>query len=309
MSILLMGNDVRQYEVISAWATLPEDMSFGYTHGVEMDSNRRIYIFHTGTPSVAVFNEDGEYITSWGEQFEGGAHGFYLHRKEDGSEQFYVTDTERGLVVKTTLEGEHLLEIGTPDLPEIYNEEKKFIPTDVAVAANGDLYIADGYGQSYVHQYDSQGGYIRSWGGEGTEAGQLTCPHGISVNVRGGEEELYVADRGNNRIQVFTMDGQHKRFITDDMKMPCNFYFYGDEIVFPDLLSRVSIFDRDDRLIVHLGDDPEASRQEGWPNLPKSYYRDDRFSSPHGVCVDPEGNLYVVEWIEDGRVTKLIRKN
>ncbi|QCT03629.1 NHL repeat-containing protein [Paenibacillus algicola] len=303
-----IGTETREYEVISSWACLPEGMSFGYTHGIEVDSNQRIYVFHTGSPSVAVFHENGEYMTSWGEEFQGGAHGFYLHHDEEG-EHFYITDTERNLVAKTTLEGEVLLRIGTPDLPEIYDEQRTFIPTDVAVGPNGDIYIADGYGQSYVHHYDKDGKYIRSWGGTGSEMGQLTCPHGISVNLRGEEPELYVADRGNNRIQVFTMAGEPKRLITAEMKMPCSFYFFEDEIIFPDLLSRITILDRNDELIAHLGDDPEASKQQGWPNLPKSYYRPDRFSSPHGVCADREGNLYVAEWIEFGRVTKLVRKS
>lgn len=182
------------------------------------------------------------------------------------------------------------------------------MPTDVAIGLNGDIYIADGYGQSWIHQYDAAGQYIRSWGGKGSAPGELNCPHGISVDTRRGEPELYVADRGNHRVQVFTMDGKHVRFISENMKMPCSFYFHGSEVVFPDLHSRVTILDSEDRLITHLGDDPQAHQQEGWPNLPKSYYRRDKFSSPHGVCVDAQGNVYVAEWISDGRVTKLVRQ-
>lgn len=126
--------------------------------------------------------------------------------------------------------------------------------------------------------------------------------------MRGSEPELFVADRGNFRIQVFTLDGKHKRFITNDMDMPSSFYFSGDEVYFPDLHSRVTIFDKNDQLVTHLGEDQQAYKQEGWPNLPKKYYRQDRFSSPHGVCVDSKGSVYVAEWIFYGRVTKLIRK-
>ena len=99
-----------------------------------------------------------------------------------------------------------------------------------------------------------------------------------------------------------------KRFIQEDMDLPCSFYCVGEEMYFPDLHSRVTIFDGNDRLITHLGEDPEAHKQEGWPNLPKSYYRPDKFSSPHGVCVDSQGSVYVAEWIIDGRVTKLVRR-
>jgi hypothetical protein len=77
----------------------------------------------------------------------------------------------------------------------------------------------------------------------------------------------------------------------------------------PDLNSRVTIFDENDRLLTHLGEDQQAYKQAGWPNLPKSFYRIGRFSSPHGLCVDSQGDVYVAEWISDGRLTKLRRVN
>jgi len=302
-----MGSGTHVYEVAEGWAKLPEGMEFGYTHGIEVDAEGNVLVFHTGDKPVVVFDKDGNYLRSWGEAFAGGAHGFYLHNESDG-QYLYVTDTARRLVVKTTLDGKEILTIGTPDLPDIYDEDRKFVPTDVAVGPNGDIYVVDGYGQSWIHQYDSQGQLIRSWGGKGSEPGQVNCPHGISVDLRGEEPELYVADRGNNRIQVFTLDGKHKRFITDDMKMPCSFYYYKDEIYFPDLQSRITIFDKNDRLITHLGDDENASKREGWPNIDVNLFEADKFSSPHGVCVDADGNVYVAEWTVHGRVTKLVRK-
>ncbi|OAB35100.1 hypothetical protein PMSD_13325 [Paenibacillus macquariensis subsp. defensor] len=298
------GNAARSYDLVPGWAKLPAHLEFGYTHGIVVDQQDNVYVFHTGKPSIFKFDQTGEFQAAWGEEFEGGAHGFYLH-KEHNSEYLFITDTARGNVVKMDLSGKHLLTLETPDRPDIYNEELKYIPTDVAVSANGDIYVSDGYGQSWIHHYTAAGEYIRSWGGKGTELGQLNCPHGISIDIRSGIEEVYIADRGNHRIQVFTLQGDFKRVIVDDMDQPCSFYYHGGDLFFPDLNSRVTIFDKNDRLICHLGEDQQAYKQTGWPNLPKSYYCDNKFSSPHGVCVDSKGSVYVAEWIIDGRVTKL----
>lgn len=302
----LVGSGSHVYEANSNWAKLPDSIRLGYTHGIVTDAQDNVYLFHTNRPSVVKFDPEGNYISSWGDEYAGGAHGFYLHR-ESGGEFLYLTDTSRGLLVKTTLDGEKVLELGTPDLPGIYDDDHRYVPTDAAVAPNGDIYVTDGYGQNWIHRYSSDGTYISSFGGTGSEPGKLSCPHGISIDTRNGEPELYVADRSNHRIQVLTLDGTHKRFIDENMDMPCSFFIFGDELYFPDLHSRVTIFDRNDKLITHLGEDQQAYKQEGWPNLPESYFRPNRFSSPHGVCVDSKGDVYVAEWTVNGRVTKLTR--
>lgn len=301
------GNNLFRVEVVEGWGQLPASFAFGYTHGIVTDSQDNVYVLHTGENNVMMFNRSGEWLRAWSvEGIADGAHGLYLHAEPDG-EYLYLTDCELGTVVKSTLHGEVVLRLSPPQLPDVYGPDKPYKPTDLAVAPNGDIYVADGYGQNWIHQYDSFGQRIRSWGGTGSEAGQLKCPHGISVKTTDSETELYVADRGNNRIQVFTLDGVHKRFIDHDMDMPCSFYFHDGLMFFPDLHSRVTVFDSNDLLVAHLGEDQLAYKQNGWPNLPKAYYRPERFSSPHGVCVDSHGDVYVAEWISDGRVTKLRR--
>ncbi|TLS52598.1 hypothetical protein FE782_08150 [Paenibacillus antri] len=303
---MIIGSGNHRYDMNPAWAQLPESIRFGYCHGIVTDSEDNVYVFHTNAPCVVKFDPEGRYLASWGDEYEGGAHGFYLH--DEGGEQYlYITDTARGSVVKTTLSGEKVLELGAPDLPNAYDAERKYVPTDVAVAPNGDIYVADGYGQNWVHRYRANGEYVGSFGGTGSEPGRFKCPHGISVDVRRGEPELYVADRGNHRIQVLTPDGEPIRIIDENMDMPCSFFFHGDEMIFPDLHSRVTIFDANDTFVTHLGEDQLAYKQQGWPNLPESYFRGNRFSSPHGVCADRSGNIYVAEWTVNGRVTKLTK--
>lgn len=302
------ANGIR-HELVEDWGKPPEGYEFGYTHGVVVDRNDRVYVLHTKSPNVAVFERDGSFVTAWEvEGIGGGAHGFYLHLEND-AEYLYLTDTNSAAVIKTTLQGEIVLRLDPPQLPDVYGPDKAYKPTDLAVAPNGDIYVADGYGQHWIHHYSAAGVYLRSWGGLGSEPGKVKCPHGISVKLTGGEPELYVADRGNFSIQVFTLDGEHKRFIDNDMDMPCSFYFHDGLMYFPDLHSRVTIFDEQDRLVTHLGEDQQAYKQKGWPNLPKPYFRPGRFSSPHGLCVDSHGDVYVAEWISDGRLTKLKRTN
>lgn len=299
-----MGNESYDYEIVEGWAKLPSSYTMGYTHGIVTDALDHVYVFHTGAPSIYKFDKEGNFLSAFGDRFGDGAHGFYLHQEATG-EYLYATDIARGLMVKMTLDGQEVMTLGVPDLPEVYDAERKYMPTDVAVAPNGDIYITDGYGQSWVHVYTAAGEYKKSWGGKGSDSGRFDCPHGISVDLRSGEPEIYVADRGNHRLQAFTPDGEFKRIIDKDMDLPCSFYFFEGKMYIPDLNSRVSIYDRQDRLCAHLGEDQQAYKQEGWPNLAKSYYRVDRFSSPHGLCVDSTGSVYVAEWIHDGRLTKL----
>ena len=85
--------------------------------------------------------------------------------------------------------------------------------------------MGDGYGSSYINQYNSKGEYLRTFGGKGKEAGKVDCPHGIVVDMRTGKPILTVADRGNNRIQRFTLAGEHIDFIDGTNLLPCHSFF------------------------------------------------------------------------------------
>jgi len=298
--------ETHRFELQAGWAKWPTDVVPGYTHGIVVDAQDNVYVFNTSKDAVTVFDREGHFLHAWGSDFAAGAHGLFLSREQDG-EYLFLTDTARRMVYKTTLSGDLLLSLGAPDLPSVYHTLEDYCPTDVAVAPNGDFYVVDGYGQSYVHQYSAAGHYIRSWGGKGAAAGQLDCPHGAWVDTRQSEPLLYVADRGNHRIQVFTLDGQHVRFISDNLDQPCCFYAFDGDLYIPDLHSRVTILDSQDRLVTHLGEDATAWHKEGWPNLSPSERVPDKFISPHAVCVDSHGDLYVAEWVSDGRVTKWAR--
>lgn len=310
----ILGSGEHVYEAHHDWGDLPANIRYGNTHGVVEDSQGRIYVHHTvnatseSSDSMVVFDAKGRFIKSWGKEFKGGAHG--LHIQKEGSTEFlYLCDTKRGIVVKATLDGEEVYTIGYPDESEGYKpgadgKKPKYSPTNLAIGPTGDLYVGDGYGSSYVNQYNSKGEYIRTFGGKGKEAGKLDCPHGISLDRRGPEPILIVADRANNRIQRFTLDGKHIDFVAGT-NLPCYFdFFKNGDVVVPDLGARVTLMDRNNQVIEQLGDD-SASKWRETRTETRDHFKPGKFVCPHGACFDHEGNIFVVEWVEVGRVTKL----
>lgn len=174
----------------------------------------------------------------------------------------------------------------------------------MATAPDGTLFVSDGYGRNYIHLYRPDGTYLKSFGGTGDALGRMSTPHGLMVDTRLDSPRLVVADRSNHRLQYFTLGGEPLHFVRDELRLPCHFHQRGGELLIPDLMSRVTLFDRDDRLIVHLGDGGDYA---GLRDKPRTAFTPGKFVAPHGAIFDQEGNIFVVEWVEVGRVTKLRR--
>lgn len=305
----VLGEGADTYECVHDWGELPSTITYGNTHGVCEDSQGRIYIKHTvgrgsqKDDAIVVFDHNGKFIRSWGAEFKSGAHG--LHLSKEGAEEFlYLADPNRGLMVKTTLDGREVFRLGVPEESGLYNSPGEYHPTNVATAPNGDFYVADGYGKSWIHQYSANARYIRSFGGPGKERGQTLCSHGLMVDTRGEEPKLVVADRSNRRLQYFTLDGRHFSFVKDEMRAPCHFHQRGGHLLVPDLESRVTILDRDNKLVVHLGD---GTHYNGIRDKSRDAFTPGKFVAPHSAIYDHAGNIFVVEWVEVGRVTRLVR--
>lgn len=310
----VLGSGEHVYEAQHDWGELPAQIKYGNTHGVVEDSQRRIYVHHTvnaaseSSDSMVVFDHKGKFIKSWGKEFKGGAHGLHI-RKEGSTEFLYLCDTKRGVIVKATLDGEEVYSLGYPEQSDAYKpgpdgKRPKWSPTNLAIAPNGDLYVGDGYGSSYILQYNSKGEYLKTFGGKGKEPGKLDCPHGLIMDMRGKTPILTVADRANNRIQRFNLDGQHLDFVAGT-NLPCYFdYFHNGDCVVPDLGARVTLLDRNNQVIEQLGDD-SGSEWRKTRALTRDHFTPGKFVCPHGACFDHAGNIFVVEWVEVGRVTKL----
>lgn len=309
----VLGSGEHTYECIHDWGELPKTISYGNTHGVVEDSQGFIYVHHTvnaaseSDDTMVVFDPKGKFVRSWGKDFKGGAHG--LHINKEGKEDFlYLCDTKRGVIAKTNLKGEVVWQLGYPEDSEAYKpgadgKKKKWSPTNLAVARNGDVYVGDGYGSSYVLQYDKNGKYIRTIASPGKAPGELSSPHGIAIDSRGGRERLLVADRSNKRLQYFTMDGKHESF-AGNVILPCHFSFLKDTLLIPDLDSRVTLLDKDNKLIAHLGEGDAAGSRD-LRKKARDQFVPGKFVCPHGAWFDHKGNIFVAEWVEVGRVTKL----
>jgi hypothetical protein len=219
----------------------------------------------------------------------------------------YLAHTRRHELVKTTNDGTVLWTIGWPQASGIYDQEEQFNPTAVAVAPDGRIFVADGYGRSWIHVYAPDRSYVRSFGGPGKEASKLQTPHGLWLDARGKEPLLLVCDRENHRLQWFSMDGAFVRLMDQDLRRPCNVAPLPDGgLVVADLAGRITLLDKDDKVVAQLGDnpDPKLRAQNG---VPRDKWQDGVFLSPHGVCVDQKGDIYVMDWNSLGRISKLAK--
>lgn len=311
----VLGQGEYRYECVHNWGELPASIKWQTTHGVAVDAAGLVYITHQGAgkdvmDTVVVFDPKGKYVRSFGRKYHTGGHGIDI-RKEGSEEFLYLSHmTAKGPVAKVTLKGEVVWEKGPPEEPGVYKGKAAYRPTNVAFAPDGGFYIGDGYGSHYIHQYDKAGKWVRTWGGVGKEPGQMRTPHGIWLDDRSGRTpSLVVADRANARLQYFTLDGKHLGFL-HDVLFPAHFDTRGEVLLVPDLHARVSLFDKNNKPLVHLGDDPEWRKkvldgfkirqdEKAWPA--------GKFIHPHDACFDKEGNIFVVEWVRTGRVTLLKR--
>jgi len=275
------------YEVVEGWGKLPEGWIFTQVAGVAVNSQDKVYVYNRGEHPMIIFDREGNFLTSWGEDFlTRGGHGIFI----DTDDYVYLADGTMQTVMKFTPEGERLLTLGTEGQA---NEGKPFNRlTDVALSSAGEIYVSDGYGNSLVHRFSPDGDLILSWGEPGAEPGQFNLPHSVWVDKK---ERVYVADRENHRIQIFTSEGE---FITmwTGFRQPTDLFIDADDNFYiSELQHRVSIVNLNGEILARLGG--ESSDEPG------------QFIAPHAVWTDSQNSLYVGEVLEGQRIQKFLRKS
>jgi sugar lactone lactonase YvrE len=301
-----LGAGRHTYRWTPGFCVDPDGKPIGNTHGgIAFDSRGRMYFTTDTERAIIVLDEHGKYATSIASEYAGGIHSLLLRREGD-QEFLYFTHHAKGVAVKMSLDGETIWSLGAPMESGKYGAPGEYHPTSLAIAKDGRIYVADGYGTSWIHQYDPERKYVKSFGGYGTGDDQMRTCHGLWIDARSGTEKLLVADRENQRLQLFDLDGKHLRVIAADVRRPCGFSQFGDDLAVADLAGRVTILDREFAVVTHLGDQPDPAKR-AQNGVPVDQWRTGEFISPHGCAFDAKGNLYVMDWVSAGRVTRLER--
>ncbi len=295
-----------RYKLVEGWEKLPANFKHLDCVGTGVDANDRVYLITRSDARVIVYERDGTFVTAWGE-------GVFTPRTHcirfgpDGA--VYTVDDGDHTVRKFTPEGKQLMILGTPGVASDTGYDKTKgaesiahggppfnRPTGVAIAPNGDIYVADGYGNARVHRFTSDGKLVQSWGEPGTGPSQFNLPHDIWVLP---DERVFLADRENDRIQIFSLSGKFIEQWTH-IQRPTGLcvrdgLIYVSELwwipgqrsyrrgkIEKDEPGRVTVMDMNGKVLARFG-------HEGERTAPGN------FIAPHGICADSRGDIYVSE--------------
>jgi len=251
--------------------------------------------------NVIVYEKSGKLLETWGTEYPG-AHGLTLV-KENGTDFLLISDFERNQIIKTTIDGKVILTIDYPKETGLYSVKGKFRPTETAVADNGDIYVADGYGEQYIIHYSRKGELLNVFGGKGQEDGQFLNAHGICFDNRDTETpSLLITARELNQLKRFTLDGKFIETIDVPGALICRPVIHKKEIYFAVLRSRNST-DYDSGFILIMNEKNEVVSCPGatkpiydGEELQELYQTVRLFQHPHDVCIDDDENMYVAQW-------------
>ncbi len=298
---MIIGHGNFKYKVDTNWGNLnPQRYPVKDCHEMVQDRAGRLILLTNHTQNnVLIYSKDGQLIDSWGNDFPG-AHGLSL--KDEGGEEFlYITDTDLEVVVKMTLDGREVLRINNPQLSQADGGIRPFLPTETAIAENGDIYVADGYGSQYIYVYDQTGQLKNEFGGHGAGEDQFFNAHGIAIDDRDGKPKLLITAREKNQLKYFDLGGHYLSTIDLPGAYICRPVIHGSEVYLATIWSGnkadgsgfISILDEDNQLVSAPGG-VEPRYRDG--KLGAMAQAVTLFQHPHDVCVDDDENLYIPQW-------------
>ena len=308
---LQTGNGEWTYEVASGWGQLPAGLAFGGTHGaIATDNAGYVYVSTQSETGILVYTPEGVFKKNIAREYPE-VHSIF-HAQEGTGEYLYTTvqkgtQKENWLFVKMKTDGTVVQKITAP--PQAgFKTPSEWRLTAAVPGPDGSIFIANGYGDSRIFHFDKNGEYRGQWGGKGTKGGLFDCCHGLAVDTRYDQPLLLVCDRENRRLCHLDFDGKFVGTVTQHLRRPCQVSFHGDFAVVSELEGRVTILDKDNAPVAFLGDNPHKTQ---WANyqLPPNEIAPASFSAAHGCYIDQHANIYVSDWNQTGRVSKLIRTN
>ncbi len=267
---------------------------------VQDKKGRLILLTNHKKNNIIIYDRSGKVLDTWTLSLPG-AHGLTI--ADEGGEQFlFITDTDINKVYKTTLDGRVLLERSAPKETEMYADSAKFKPTEIAVAPNGDFYVADGYGENYITQFSAKGAYIRHFGGKGNNDDQFDCCHGVTLDSRDNSNPtLLITSRSKQEFKRFTLDGKWLETIKVPGCWICRPVIKGENLYFAVIVTKswgsydgmVAVLDKNNKVVSFPGGQAPIYENDV---LKKGVYDGDTFLNPHDVCVDNDENLYIPQW-------------
>ena len=306
----IIGHGEFRYRVDKNWSRLdPAQYPVNDCHEMVQVSDGRLFLLTNHRKNnVLIYDTEGRGQGAWTLDW-GGAHGLSVHREADGREFLYLTDPGAGKVVKTTLEGEVVMELPHASKCGAYGPHIPYQPTETAVGPQGDIYVADGYGSQNILRFSKEGKYLGKFGGKSSvanNAGRFLQAHGVAIDNRGPEPLVLCTERIRNEFHWYTLEGVYVRSVYLPGAYLSRPVIHGQE-----LYSAVcfGMFENDFRMwrergFVTILD--AQNRVVSNPGGKEPVYRDGKlevmlqdqpvFRNCHDVCVDRSGDLYVCQW-------------
>jgi hypothetical protein len=315
----ITGNGEWTYEAVPGWGTLPDGKPIGPTHGgVLTGPDKRVYLSTDAELSIIVWEADGTFVKSIAPECQG-FHAMAI-REENGGTVIYGAQNngygnamrkQQGKsptpfrICKIDTSGKLLLEIPNPATGEVPGGWNGL--TAVTVAPDGAVFAAMGYGSQMIHKFDAAGRLLKTFGGRGRDDGRFNTCHGLGIDTRFGTPRLLVADRENRRLCHLDLEGNWIGVHAANLRRPCAFAWHGKHLAVAELEARVTILDESGTPVAFLGDNPDRSQWAEFGVKPE-HQHPGLFTAPHGIAFAGNGDLYVQDWNQTGRVTKLRKR-